>query len=162
MYNIENRREAIKEVQRLLEINMTGDFDTRTSEAVKQHQSERNLEATGVVDYNTFLSLVESFRIRPRLSEDAKAILFSPSFPYSLGSQDDNVGRINSMLRDILSEYTVETKLPYGNYYNRDTVDAVLLLRKIFMMNTSTEIDEILFNRMVEERNSIQTKKYAE
>lgn len=88
-------------------------------------------------------------------------VLFNPKFPYTFGDFDSNVGHINSMIRDIFTEYIIETKLPYGNYYGQDTINAVRSLRAIFLLGNSPDVDEILFNRMSRERNAIEFKNSA-
>ena len=61
MYRIEEKIEAIKEVQRLLNLNQTGLFDKKTRDAVLNVQSKYKLAETGIVDYLTFTSIVEEY-----------------------------------------------------------------------------------------------------
>jgi len=159
MYNIENKIEAIKEVQRLLGINQTGTYDEKTTEAVNKIQKSYNLTQTGITDYVTFKAILVEYKTRNLINDKDISILFNPDFPYALGDFDGNVGHINSVIRDIFTDYTIESKLPFGNYYGKDTENAVIQLRKIFMMNESAGVDAPLFKRMIMERDAIELKK---
>ena len=159
MYNIEDKPSAIKEVQRLLDINQTGEYNNKTSEAVKEIQKSKGLTETGITDYETFSVIVEDYRERVLSDPNGVKSLFTPAFPYSLGDHGSNVDYINTIIRDVFEEYRLETKLPRGNYYTRDTENAVIRLRQIFNMGESKETDVTLFNRIILEREAIQLKK---
>ncbi len=157
MYSITDTEEAIKQIQKMLGLNETGQYNKETEDTVSRHQSDNGLVVSGVVDYETFLSIVKDYR-HSREILYANSNLLNPQFPYSKGDYDSNVGYINAIIRDIFTEYRIETKPPQNDYYGLDTVEAVRALRDIFMLDMSDETDEILFNRMIKERNSLKFK----
>ena len=159
MYRIEEKDKAIQSVQRLLAIKETGVYDKNTSNSVAEHQSKNSLPETGIVDYTTFMSLVKEYKTRIQNKKDTFGILADPSFPYKPGDHSADIGYINAVLRNILSDYRFEYKLPYGNYYNDDTVNAVKTIRDIFQMTPGNDIDISLFKRMLVEHEAIAIKR---
>ena len=59
MYRINDTISAIKEIQRLLGINQTGNYDKATRKAVGNIQQRYSLPVTEVSDYLTFNALVK-------------------------------------------------------------------------------------------------------
>ncbi len=161
MYRIEDRTSAVMELQRLLRVNPTGMYDSKTRAAVLNVQKNYRLEQTGIADYLTFSAAVDEYRIRVsnKWTDD---YLFSPVFPYKEGDMDENVGRINDALRIILDNYAYEGIKPKGNYFGDNTLNGMLFLRRIFGLEESEVIDEIFMNRTLIEREAIEVKnKYG-
>ncbi len=159
MYDIENKNEATKEVQRLLEINKTGQYDDKTKQSVINHQIENNLDPDGVTDYITFISIVDDYRERKKKEYVYSQLRFEPRFPYKYGDQGGDVEIINSLIRIIFTDYQTDELLPIGDFYGRDTENAVERLRDIFLLNPSREVDEILLYRMINEQHEINNRK---
>jgi hypothetical protein len=153
MYNIEDKNEAVRELQRLLGIRQTGIFDTGTKQSVIEHQRENNLEITGIADYVTFTSITESYRKRKLVKRVHEALPFTPRFPYTAGSMGDDVELINSLLRGAMEKYSINSPKPKGRYYSDYTADAVRQLRHIFILDNGTHIDEIFYDKLL--RHSI-------
>ena len=158
MYNIENKPEAIKEVQKLLGIKKTGNYNIETRDKVLAIQKRFGIPRSGEVNYETFLILVNEYRANHKKNGNTNGLLFSPTFPYTYGDFDENIEYINSLIRDIFTDYMIESKLPYGNFYGYDTEKAVKMLRKIFMLQDIKAIDEELFRRMLVEKDAIAIK----
>lgn len=157
MYSLTDKNMAIKEVQRLLGLNQTGQYDAQARLSVSEHQSKNKIPITGTVDYATFESIANAYQEAADIAY-ARNFLIQPAFPYYFGANDSNVGYINSLIREIFTQYTLESKLPKGNFYSTDTAEAVKALRKIFMLEDGEAVDEILLARMLKERNSIKLK----
>ncbi len=158
MYNINNRYEAIKDVQNMLKINGTGKYDNNMQKEVLEHQKSNCLEITGNVDYETFASIHRQHLHEEAIARSELNVISAPSFPYKFGDFGADVAFMNSLINEILKEYTVSFRLPTRDYYGRDTENAVAELRKIFKLQESLEIDHTLFDRMITEKNVISVK----
>jgi hypothetical protein len=158
MYRIEDSTAAVKELQRLLGLKQTGNYDGKTANAVKMKQDEYSLEKTGIADYETFTLIVDEYRVkRDRVWNSS--YLHSPKFPYVNGDMGDDEGRINEALYTVLKEYSYEGTLPRGGYLGDDSFYGVKYLRDIFGMEQRDEIDEQLMNRILAELEAIKIKK---
>lgn len=158
MYRIEEQTDAIKEVQRLLQINQTGFYDRKTQNAVLAIQAKNNIDQTGIVDYETFTAILSEFHLKKN-EKICAHYLSNPKFPYSKGDMDDNVGLINQVLTIVLEDYEYEGLLPRGKYFGNDTENGTVYLRKIFSMGDSDKIDEAMMNRILVEKEAIELKK---
>jgi len=157
MYRIDDKVGAIKEVQRLLNLNQTGLFDKKTREAVLDAQAKYRLAETGVVDYLTFTLIAENYR-NEKSNLWSSDYLLNPRFPYVIGDMGENVLSINEALQVVLNDYTYEGIMPKGRYLNDNTIQGAKFLRKLFGMNESNEIDEELMSRIMKEREHIEVK----
>jgi len=161
MYRIEDTVSAIKEVQRLLDINQTGIYDNATREAVVNLQTASGLTAGGIINYETFVMIVNEYKKKKREITDTD-YLHIPSFPYTVESHDENVGKINDALRLVLREYVYDGIEPRGKYFGINTLNATNYLRSIFRMDSSDRIDEAFMNRLLFDKKAIEIKsKYG-
>lgn len=161
MYRIEDTVSAIKEVQRLLDLNQTGIYDNATREAVVHLQTANGLTAKEIIDYETFVIIVNEYKKKKRERTDTD-YLHIPSFPYTVESHDENVGKINDALRLVLREYVYDGIEPRGKYFGINTLNATNYLRSIFRMDSSDSIDEAFMNRLLFEKKAIEIKsKYG-
>ena len=158
MYRIDDTVSALKEVQRLLNVNQTGIYDTSTKKAVEQIQLNYGLKRADVVNYKTFNAILAEYNKR-EMRELNSNYLFKPVFPYTIGDMDDNVGLINDALRLVLSDYVYEDAAPRGNYLNESTITASNFLRKIFKMDLSDQLDELFIKRLLLEKSAIEIKR---
>lgn len=157
MYRIEDKASAVKEVQRLLGLNPTGNYDDETRERVIKIQNESGYDQTGITDYKTFTEILDRYNISRQSIWDSD-YLFDPKFPYTKGAFDNNVSKINEAIRILLINYAYDGYPPIGNYYGDNTSDGVRFLRNIFSMDEKDEVDEKLMMRILLERNAINTK----
>ena len=158
MYRIDDTVSALKKVQRLLNVNQTGIYDTSTKKAVEQIQLNYGLKRADVVNYKTFNAILAEYNKR-EMRELNSNYLFKPVFPYTIGDMDDNVGLINDALRLVLSDYVYEDAAPRGNYLNENTITASNFLRKIFKMDLSDQLDELFIKRLLLEKSAIEIKR---
>lgn len=158
MYHIDNRISALKEVQRLLNINPTGIYDENTRKEVARVQSNYNLEIKKAIEYETFNAILDEYKKRELTVIDQK-YLFNPTFPYVVGDMDGNVELINDAMRLVLEDYIYEDTLPKGKYLSYNTISAANFLRKIFEIEPMEEIDETFVNRLLIEKNAIEIKR---
>ena len=158
MYRIEDTVSAIKELQRLLGLHQSGNYDRNTKNAVISFQKSNGLAESGIVDYETFTWIVEKYR-EQKESLFKCCLLFNPTFPYTIGSMDENTGTINRTLERVLKEYFYEDTPPRGRYLNSDTFKGVNYLQKIFGIRISDEIDAYFINRLIYELDAIEIKE---
>ena len=151
MYLIEDKSAAIREIQRLLEINQSGNYDSRTFEAVKSHQLLKGLPATGQVDYETFKSIHESFRYKNVLKKSAGMFSFVTRFPYQIGYSGEDVALINSLLSNVIDKFGLNYIKPKGRYFSVRSASAVKRLREIFMLEDGYHVDEPFFEILLKQ-----------
>ena len=158
MYLIDDTVSALKEVQRLLNVNRTGMFDESTKQAVEKIQLSYGLKRANIVNYKTFNAILSEYN-KSKMREIDTDYLFNPTFPYTVGDMNDNVGLINDALRLVLNDYVYEDIVPHGKYLSDNTITASNFLRKIFKMDLSDQIDESFINRLLLEKSAIEIKR---
>ena len=151
MYPINNKSAAVKTVQRYLLLPESGIFDDKTRTAIKEFQSERNLEPTGVVDYKSFIELQSRYKTIGDSLKSGK-IAQGFIFPLKSGDNGDGIAILNSVLSQVLEKYSYYEILPRGNYYNVYTVKAVSRLRQIFGLKVGNDVDAEFYARLLRER----------
>ena len=160
MYRIDNKSAAISEVQRLLQINQTGTFDKNTINSVAEHQNKNNIEPTGIVDYVTFLSILSAYKAKKSEEIGHTPLAVKKDFPAYPGSQKPIIEHVNFLLGNIIQEYRLNIKIPYGKYYGYDTTNAIYAVQKIFGLIEKDVIDSTLYNRILQENEAITVKKH--
>lgn len=158
MYQIENTSAAIKELQRLLRINQSSNYDLPTKNAVIKIQSKYGLEQTGITDYETFTSILDDFK-KYKSQILGSEYLFTPAFPYIEGNMGINAERINSALAIVSKNFSYEGVLPSGKYINSKSISAAKYLQKIFSCDESEKIDEAFMKRLLIELKAIELKE---
>lgn len=151
MYSIYDKTLAIKTVQKYLGTNQTGSLDAADKEAIVLFQKTNNFLPTGIVDYNTFVSLRSEYK-RKRTIAKARADAPLLSFPVTDGDSGDGVLALNLMLASILKEYSYFEVPPRGRYYNAYTSEAILFLKNKFGLKPTNEVDEEFYARLMRER----------
>lgn len=147
MYRIEDKASAIKNVQKYLLLNMSGDYDEKTRDAVMEFQEEQRLPVTGIVDYLTFLQLRNKYLHVQIVNEAQKELKYS-EFPLSGDEYGSDIALLNARISTALERYTHEDLPPRGNYYSDYTKSAVGRLRDVFTLRPGTDVDEIFFVRL--------------
>ena len=158
MYLIDDTVSALKEVQRLLNVNMTGIYDETTRKAVEKIQIDYQLETVDKVNYATFNAILNEYKKREFEVPDLQ-YLFNPAFPYMIGEMGDNIGLINDAMRLVLEDYVYEDITPKGKYLGENTITAANFLRKIFKMELSDKIDKAFVQRLLLEKSAIERKR---
>ena len=148
MYLISNKPEAVRQVQNFLGINESGKYDDKTKEEVIAFQITNNLEPSGTVDYETFVLLRKKHNNNMLLKKVNNIIPFKNEFPYKRGDSGYAVEILNAMLASVIDKYELNILRPRGNYYNQRTEKAVYLLRELFLLPKSTEIDEKFYEKL--------------
>ena len=159
MYRITNNTAAITEIQRLLGITQTGVYDKNTRNSVAEHQESKGIPITGIVDYETFTSIAASYNTTLLSNLGSSSFIEKTLFPLNKGSYGSEIEHINILLKNILEDYRIDLKSPYGRYYGYDTANAVNTLGTIFNISTLDGVSAELYNRMLIENKAIAIKK---
>lgn len=151
MYFIDDKVAAIKEIQRLLGVSRSGNFDAKTREAVKTHQMLNGIEPTGIVDYNTFISISANHKLRTGKQKIEKCVPLVTRFPYQIGYSGDDVTMINSLLSNAVEKYELNYIKPRGKYYSVRTAGVVRRLREIFLLEDGYHVDSLFFELLLKQ-----------
>lgn len=149
MYDIRNKSEAIRRIQKMLKVNESGIYDSKTRQKVTLHQELYSIEQSGVVDYITFLSILSEYNKNKIIELTNKNTPFTDGFPFRPGDSGDSITIINAMLKSAIEKYGLDATIPRGPFYSDATGIAVLELRRIFMLEEKNEIDEIFYDRLL-------------
>ncbi len=144
MHRIENKCDAVKEIQDLLlslsykdpeipQVPIDGVYGKNTKNAVMQFQKKHGLNVTGSVDYDTFR----------KLCDDCKAM---DSSGYSLSYGDS--GPEVEMLHILLSFKDNEKKRIRSTYFGKDTEDEVRRVQRCFDLEETGIADENLLRML--------------
>ncbi len=166
MYHIRDNKAAIRVTQRYLSkiyrntitVSENGVFDEKTIAALNMFQKEHELEIVNYVDFDTFSKIFEAYLDAER-NLSVEKVTSSVVFPISRGTQSNFMLQINSMLTDVLKFYSIFDAPGITNYYSAETENAVKYISKIFGLPEQTEIDQLLYLRLYDEWNSINTTK---
>lgn len=149
MYDINDKPAAIRRIQRMLSLNESGIYDSRTREEVKAHQKKNLLNESGIVDYQTFMSILEVYRLKHLKKDVEEKIPFENNFPYSKGDIGDGPTILNTMLRRAIDTLSLDLQKPRGPYFSDTSTVAVKALRRIFLLKDAEYIDEIFYDRLL-------------
>ena len=163
MYYIEDKPEAVKEIQGYLRgvgydslpVIISGNFDENTEFAVKDFQGKRGLDITGKVDYDTFSVLYESYMTQKKegvIRETHDSFIV---FPVTVGMSGNEIEYVNDMIIEILDYYGFYHSVRRGRFFTSATEEGVTMLQRLFNFSPTGEIDELTYERMLIERDSI-------
>ena len=159
MYRIDDRKSAVKEIQRYLmslaaenfRIVPSGVFDVRTREAVTSFQRRNGILESGVVDYETFNALYENFVLVDEKKKAMVGVGKTVDFPLSEGVMNDSMIDITNTMKGLLKHYRINPTFRVSRYFGKEVSEAVRALRKIYRMESSEEIDELFYGRMIKD-----------
>ncbi len=170
-YNLEEQRNAILEIQRILRrldyidsdlarIRLTGNYDTETREAVREFQQKYDLPVTGVVDSTTWQVLQAVDEAQKDATQLARAIYILPkNEDYTIypGLKDNVIYVIQHLLNTISQEYDEIRDIPFNGIYDEATENAIKELQRINLLEANGIIDPITFNRLASEYERINS-----
>ena len=163
MYKIYDKKEAVRQVQIYLAetsntdayIAPTGVYDEATLKAVLNFQKANGLDSTGVVDKETFDSLYNEYSLiteRNRIKKCLNAFLHFPILP---GDYCQGIEKINYVMSALLDYYGYSHSIRKNNYYSSETAEYVRILRNIYLLEDMMQIDEMFYQKIMRDYNSL-------
>ena len=163
MYSLDDKRSAIREVQRFLfvigqkqdipHLSIDGYYDEETFRAVRAFQEINKLEPNGAVDRETFDMIYKEYLItQSELNEDNSKFT-KDEFPLEIGDSGNAVSYLNALIRE-LSAFYKDLPTPIGNFYSAATESAVKMLQSYLRIEengkTPIELLETMENEVIE------------
>ena len=163
MYSVENRREAIRELQRFLRtvsqinksiphVTVDGIYGSETKNAVIEFQRLNGIAETGTVDKNTFDRIYYQHLEIIANDQKVNAVFLEEEYPLGISDRGSNVSILNAILI-LLNEYYEYDALENDDYFSKSTEAAVIALKKIFRMEANGFADIAFVNRANNEIN---------
>lgn len=153
MYRITDEAFAIREVQRFLLIiaerepslpisAVDGIYGEDTRIAVTEFQKMKYINATGIVDKETFeLLFFEADDIIKEKNNKA-TVIENEKFPLKLGDSGTDVSLLNTLLRHLSKFYKDIYELPYGSFFSKETENAVKIMQGVFQTDKTGTVSE--------------------
>ena len=167
MYYIEDKPAAIKEIQGYLRgvgydtlpVIISGNFDDNTITAVKDFQEKNALEASGKVNYETFVILYDEYKAQAAERSIREKHDSFIAFPISLGMSGNEIEYVNDMIIEILDYYGHYHNVRRNRFFTAESEDGIIMLQELFNLSPTGKIDEYTYERMLIERDSIHNFK---
>ncbi len=152
MYHIKDKKAAIREVQRYLQlisqnesmlphITVDGFYSDETMIAVTEFQRKRNLASTGKVDKETFDMLFAEYSVLNTTDKYGYKFISGYDGGYRIGSSGTDVRIINLLLSELSKYY--DSVIPVsGDFFNRETEQSVRAMQSIFGSEPNGVADE--------------------
>ena len=165
MYDVSKKREATRELQRLLlELSYTdprligvavdGDFSERTAEAVLTFQHHYGLDESGIVDLLTWEAIAER-GLRAERERLASASLQIPSgLPLTVGAVGHPVLVLQSALGELGEVYSELPRVAATGSYRDGTAYAVSLLQRKYGLRETGVTDAETWMRIMRDRDT--------
>jgi peptidoglycan hydrolase-like protein with peptidoglycan-binding domain len=164
MYNIEDKPMAVREIQKYLlvisqkedepvAIVVDGVYGENTKIAVIAFQEKSGLPPTGAVDILTFYALEKQYSDIMELNEASRAVIDDAAYPLGIADSSDDVAVLNGYLRALSRSYPDMPLADKGNFYSKNTEDAVKHLQSKMMLEESGTVDHAMFVRIKREIN---------
>ena len=160
--SIGSTEEGVRELQYLLravsgfvdtipEIAVDGIFGPRTDEAVRAFQQTYGIPVTGIVDVQTWETLVRAYiGIRDALPEGyGGAVEPYPGYPISRGQEGSEVRNIQIYLNRISEEYPSIPKLTVDGSYGQATERAVRAYQQEFGIPVNGVVNAVTWDSII-------------
>ena len=175
MYRINDKKAAIKEVQKYLyaisdamydkripRVSVNGIFDEDTANAIRRYQNLNGLSESGIVDYQTFKSLYWDYSLISIENSISDFIVGETPFPLSRGMQSEDVRALHLMINALCDRFESIENVGTGAYYSSATANAVKSLRKIFGLPLAETVDKQFYDRLRREFLTLRAMKAKE
>ncbi len=167
-YDLTNERVLTENLQRMLRylsfawnderlrVNVNGEFDERTGNAVRNYQEISGLPVTEVVDLNTWNRIRDDY---DRESERRTPVFIIPTsgdgdYFTRIGERSDNV-IILQVILGALRLYYDYPHVPVSGVYGPQTAEAIRLFQVANGLSDTGATDIITWKRLAEEYNAL-------
>ena len=166
MYQQTDKNAAIREIQKYLfyisdtkypsipRIPIDGVFDNETKSAVLEYQTIKNINPSGIVDYETFSALYGDYIEIEFNSNSSDYIIGDTMFPIVENEQSEDVRVLHVMINELRKKYTEIGDVGTGSFFSKRTADAIEKLSIIFCLPKTRRVNKELYYRMKEEINA--------
>lgn len=163
MYDINNKEEAIRELQKYLggiesvenPPSTTGIYDERTTESVKKIQEDGGLTVNGIADMATFDLIYREYLAEIDRRHAKRHAGVSVPFPIKVGDFGGKIYEINELLSRLADYYGEGHRIRRGGFFGEESARIVGVLKEIYGLLISREIDEVFYLRMYQDIDSI-------
>ena len=135
--------------ERYLRVYTDGVYGNETRKAVENFQTLSGIVATGKVDLVTFERLYSEYLSAKTSMKESEF-----GFPMKIGDLGRGVEELHLLLRELGEYYTELPRVMRSAYYSEQTRDAVNYMRGVFNLESTGEVDIILFERLKGEINA--------
>ncbi len=152
MYDIRDKKEAVRQIQRFLIsfaaaerslplLTVDGIYGEETREAVRHFQRAQGLTETGVTDLETWQLLFAAYEQNEANSESD--LVPEAAFPLRMGDSGSTVSILQTVLEELLS-----TGLAADGFFGRRTEDAVRALERQYGDAPTGVVSKWLWRRL--------------
>ena len=168
MYNMNNKEDAVREIQKyLLEISESDDssisrisvdgvFGDETGKAVREFQNEQGLPPTGIVDRLTHEALYVAYEEALMKRKEKQHFISAAVFPFSRGDQAPEVLILHLILNELRREYRDLARMPMSDYFGKDTERTLMKMEKHLLRDEDGILTRDLFERLILETGFIR------
>ena len=171
MYDIRNRREAVKELQklllelseddpRLLRVAVDGDYSARTAEAVLTFQHHYGLAESGIADLVTWQALADAGLRRRALRRARTEADFPSALPLGIGAVGRPVLNLQAALAELGDAYPELPRIAVTGSYRDGTAYAISLLQRKYGLSETGITDEETWARVMRDANTRERISY--
>ncbi len=132
--------------------NQDGVFGELTATALQEWQNYANLNGTGIIDYNTFLSLVNKLK---ELNITTNIPVASSYYFLSKNSVGLSVYMMQQLLNEIASVNPCLRAIFVDGYFQDETYQAVKQFQYLYDLNIDGIIGKQTWDAIINVRNSI-------
>lgn len=121
-----------------------GIFGPETKRAVTDFQKKHNIEANGVIDYETWRSIIVEFDRTAKTYFPPTSAAIYPSADYTISPYEEtpHLIVIQAMMNNIAQRYKNVPKNELNGIHDETSVNAVEVLQGIFLMEKNGIIDK--------------------
>lgn len=154
MYDIREKKEAVKEIQRALRelsgadetippVAADGIYGEETKEGIRLFQKKYDLPETGETDYETWQLLTKKARYAEEERKRECALLPPEVFPIRMGDSGSHV----RVLQSVLGEIT-DTEIPIDGFFGGKTEEAVRAAERKYGLSPTGTVSAGLWQRI--------------
>lgn len=166
MYDIREKKEAVKEIQRALRelsgadeaippVVADGIYGNETKEGVRLFQKKYGLPETGETDFETWQLLTKKARYAEEERKREYALLPPEVFPMRLGDSGSHIRILQSALGEI-----TDTEIPIDGFFGGKTEETVRAVERRYGLSPTGTVCAGLWHRITGDYTAIIRKKY--
>jgi len=160
MYDISDKSEAIREIQRyLLELYydegtptpvvISGVYDDATRAAVTAYQAGRGLPATGEVDRTTFEMLYKDYSTARDRRLSPTLIPPDTPLPVTIGARGEGVASLQRLMNFLGERYGISERTEENGIYTYEASLVANALQAIYRLPKSDEVSGEFYAKML-------------